>query len=148
MKFTEVFKLDDKATIPTRNFSTDGGLDLYALEDTFISIGKTVLVKTGIAVKVPTGYVGLLRERSSIGKSGLKVSGGVIDALYAGDISVLLMNVSSRDAAGFQGEGYLVKAGDRVAQLLLVPIITPTLVEVKELWQSERSNKGFGSSGR
>lgn len=140
MKTIQVYRLNERATLPTRAHSTDAALDLYALEDIAIPLGSTCLVKTGIAANIQPGYVGLLRERSSIGKRGFKVAGGVIDAGYSGDISVLLMNVSHK-------EPYQVKAGDRIAQLLIVPIATPEVEEVFELWSSERGHKGFGSSG-
>lgn len=147
MKQIEIFKLDEKATVPTRNHAVDAGLDLYALEDTIIPVGQTVLVKTGIAARIPEGYVGLLRERSSIGKRGLKVAGGVIDAGYSGDISILLMNISAEtEVIGMTGV-YRVKAGDRVAQLMLLPVITPEPVLVDKIWDSSRGSKGFGSSG-
>lgn len=147
MREIEVYLLDQKATVPTRHHSGDAGLDLYALEDVFIPIGKTFVVKTGIAARVPEGFVGLLRERSSIGKKGLKVAGGVIDTDYSGDISVLLMNVSNQDVKYYAESGYTVRAGDRIAQLILTPIITPKVKVVNKLWNSERGSKGLGSSG-
>lgn len=154
MKKIEIYKLDKNATLPTRNHEGDAGLDLYALEDVFIYPGQTCLIKTGIAAKIPEGYVGLLRERSSIGKKGLKLAGGVIDAGYSGDISVLLINISNMDGTKLSPtssnpiRGYKVESGERIAQLILMPIITPTPVEVDQIWDSNRGNKGFGSSGR
>lgn len=147
MNKVEVFLLDKAATVPTRNHSGDAGLDLYALETTMIRLGETSIVKTGVAVKVPEGYVGLVRERSSIGKKGLKVAGGVIDAGYSGDISVLLMNISNKDE-GWDFPYYCVKAGERIAQLILIPISTPEPIVVDELWESNRGDKAFGSSGK
>lgn len=152
MNKIEIFRLDSNAILPTRNNKEDAGLDFYALEDVFLIEGTTCLVKTGVAARVPTGYVGLLRERSSIGKKGMKVAGGVIDAGYSGDISILLMNVSNRETfvqTSTKGgsRGYQIKAGDRIAQLVLCPIITPEIIEVKEIWISDRGDKKFGSSG-
>lgn len=145
----EVFKLDSTATTPTRNNSGDAGLDLYSLEDIHIPKGQTQLIKTGVAVKVPDGYVGLLRERSSIGKAGLKLAGGVIDAGYSGDISILLMNISNTSNSAMDHPfGYRVRKGDRIAQLILVPVITPEVEVVKKLWDSKRGKNSFGSSGR
>jgi deoxyuridine 5'-triphosphate nucleotidohydrolase len=145
MKQIEVYKLDNRATLPTRNNPNDAALDLYALEDVFLPLHSTTMIKTGIAVHIPPGYVGMLKERSGVGKKGLKVTGGVIDAGYCGDISILVMNISNKDDGAL---GYQVKAGDRLAQLLIIPIETPEVIEVDTLWTSERGNKGFNSSGR
>ena len=144
----QVFLLDPKATVPTRNLATDAGTDIYSLGDVFIPVGATVLVKTGVAIRVLEGHVGLLRERSSIGKKGLKVAGGVIDASYTGDISILLMNFSNTEHPHGNERGYLVKAGDRIAQILIVPVDIAPIQVVDTLWTSERGSKGLGSSGK
>lgn len=137
----KVFKLNPDAILPTRNYPTDAGVDLYALEDVYISRGYSNVIKTGIAAYVPDGYFGLLKERSSIGKLGLKVAGGVIDAGYLGDISIILINLAGPPE-------YKVSKGDRVAQLIVLPIEVSMVEEVSELWSSQRGNKSFGSSGK
>lgn len=144
MKQLQVYKLDARAKLPTRNYTNDAAADLYVLEDTFLPIGETTMLKTGVAAHILPGFVGLLKERSGVGKKGLKVAGGVIDAGYNGDISILVMNISNKD----DGNGYWVKSGDRLAQLLIMPIETPEVVEVVTLWTSERGDNKFSSSGR
>ena len=155
LKTIQVKKLNKAATTPTRNKSNDAGIDLYALEDVFVAVGETAIVKTGIAVLVPEGFVGKIEDRSSMAAKGLKTGGGVIDAGYAGEVSVVLNNISH--GGSYQNElynidkidfGYQVKAGDRVAQLLIYKVETPSIELVKQLWDSERGSDGFGSSGR
>ena len=99
-----------------------------------------VKIDTGIAVKIPSGYVGLIRDKSSIGSKGIIVCGGVVDSDYTGNIIVCLANVTNIP--------YTFNKGDKIAQLLIVPCYTPTLVEVDELSQTERGDKGFGSTGK
>ncbi len=149
MKTLEVFKLDSEATLPKRNSPTDGGLDLYALEDVYIPLGQSKLVKTGIAIRVPEGQVGRISGRSSMNKRGIITAHGVIDTGYSGDVSVVLHNFSCTEhMASTYSEGYIVKKGDRIAQFVIYDVHTPVPVEVEELWTSERGQNGFGSSGR
>lgn len=142
MNRVDIFKLNEKAIIPTRNLKTDCGLDLYALDDVILYRGETVLVRTGIAVNVPEGFIGKLEDRSSLARKGLKVSGGVIDPGYQGDVSVLLTLIG-----GYNHE-YRINAGDKIAQLLLFKVETPEVNVVECLWNSERGTNGFGSSGK
>lgn len=141
MKTINVATLDSDAKIPTRTYQTDAGMDLYALIDVPYQPDDVILVHTGIAVEVPHGYVGLVRDRSSVGKSGLKVTAGVVDPGYTGDVSVVLLNLS--------GQHGCIKAGQKIAQMLIIPVATPEIVEVTSLQAAanERGNKGFGSSG-
>lgn len=139
-----------EAKIPTRTYVTDAGLDLYALEDTTIYVGDTELVKTGVAIQVPEGYVGMIKSRSSLGIKGLQVGAGVVDSNYAGDLSVVIHNFSATEEVGpnTYAQRYTFKAGDKIAQLILLKIETPEPMETKVIWESERGQKGFGSSGR
>jgi len=132
--------LNEDATIPTRAHLVDAGLDLYCSKDTFVNREGTTLVPTGVAVEIPPGYVGLIRDRSSVGKKGLKVTAGVIDAGYTGEVCVVLLNV----CAGYTK----VEKGQKVAQLLIIPIETPEVEVVKEFAETERGDKGFGSSDK
>lgn len=148
----EVFKLDESAKLPTRNNPTDAGLDLYCLEDTVIYTNQTKIIKTGIAVNVPKGYVGKVEDRSGLASKGLIVGAGVIDAGYNGDVSVVMHNFSAITELMHNGDVaaidtcYHFKKHDKIAQLLLYKIDTAPVWEIKELWHSARGKKGFGSS--
>lgn len=133
-------KLDPAATLPTRAHADDAGLDLYALEDAALEPGAGKIVKTGVAVALSEGTVGLICDRSSMAKRGLKTAGGVIDAGYRGELGVVLMNLSR--------ESQKVAKGERIAQLLVVPVLTPAVKEVADLGETARGVKGFGSTGR
>jgi dUTP pyrophosphatase len=98
------------------------------------------MVPTGVAIAVPAGHVGLIADRSSLGKKGLKTAGGVIDAGYRGEVGVVLWNISK--------ETFTLRKGDRVAQLLIVPIAVPAVREVDNLDSTKRGSGGFGSTGR
>lgn len=149
VEYVTFFKLDETAFNPTRNNVNDGGLDIYALHDTFIGHGETKVVETGIAIKVPNGYVGQICDRSSMAIKGLAVGAGIVDAGYTGSCDVVLHNLTHKDDHTYTYQsGYWIKRGDKVAQLILVQVETPTPVEVFDLWSSERGARGLGSSGR
>jgi dUTP pyrophosphatase len=135
-----VRRLDPSATLPTRAHPDDAGLDLYSLEDAALQPGEGNVIKTGIAVAVPFGHVGLVCDRSSLAKRGLKTAGGVIDAGYRGELGVVLWNIS--------GKPQSLKKGERLAQLLIVPVATPAPVESADLGETARGAGGFGSTGR
>lgn len=133
--------LDDGAIMPTRAHAHDAGLDLYAQEGRIIEAKESEIFDTGVHVLIPEGYVGLLMSKSGLNvKYGL-TSEGVIDASYTGSIIVKLYNNSGFD--------YHVRTGDKISQLLILPIETPELVPVEEFEEeTERGANGFGSSGR
>ena len=135
-----VRRMEPAAILPTRAHADDAGLDLYALEDAVVPPGEGRMLKTGVAVAVPAGHVGLVCDRSSLAKRGLKTAGGVIDAGYRGELGVVVWNISP--------EPQHVKKGERVAQLLIIPIATPAPVETDELDSTTRGSGGFGSTGR
>lgn len=140
MKTLRVKRLHEEAIIPTRTHSTDAGLDLYACNEMLIQPFTTVKISTNLAVDVSPGYVGLVRDRSSVSLKGLKVNAGVVDAGYRGVLQIVLVNVGKE-------ERYINK-GDKIAQLLIVPIATPLVEEVMEFTdETDRGAKGFGSSG-
>ena len=137
----KVKKLDPTAAIPTRVNARDAGFDLYALEDCEIGPHSQKLVKTGISMAIPKGYVGLIWPRSGLAhKYGLDVFAGVIDSGYRGDIGVILYNTKS--------DHYKIKKGERIAQILFQKIEDFDLVEVDDLDDSQRGTGGFGSSGK
>jgi dUTP pyrophosphatase len=99
-----------------------------------------MLIKTGIAIEIPKGFVGLVWPRSGLAiKKGVSVLAGVIDSSYRGEIGVVLLNTNYDDL--------IIKKGDKIAQLLIQPIETVNIEEVKELSDTERAENGFGSSG-
>lgn len=147
MENVKFFKLSPLAKPPTRANQTDAGLDLYAVETTFIGVGKTVVVKTGIAIKVPEGFVGKVEDRSSLASKGLRTGAGVIDAGYTGEVGVVIHNMNNADASDHHGRGFLIEKGQKIAQMLLYKVETPEVEEADELWTSERGSNGFGSSG-
>ncbi len=138
-----VLRLDPQATLPTRAYAHDAGLDLYALEPITLGPGERASVRTGVAVEIPAGQAGLVLPRSGLAaRHGIALvnAPGLIDAGYRGELCVLLLN-TDRDAS------CALQAGDRIAQLVLIAVATPAVVEVQALSGSERGGGGFGSSG-
>ncbi len=138
-----VRRLDERAVLPTRAYPGDAGLDLYALEGGALDPGERASVRTGVAVEIPEGRAGLVLPRSGLAaRHGISVvnAPGLIDAGYRGEIRVLLLNTD-------RSERFEIAAGDRIAQLVLVAVQTPEVVEVGELAASQRGAGGFGSSG-
>jgi dUTP pyrophosphatase len=136
--------LSDGAILPSRAHEGDAGLDLYASESAHIGPGERWQVPTGVAVEVPPGHAGLVLPRSGLAKRhgiSLVNSPGLIDSGYRGEIKVLLLN---NDPA----EVFRIEPGDRIAQLVITPVVLPEPVEAESLSDSERGEGGFGSSGR
>ena len=133
-------KLDSGAVLPSYANSGDAGIDFYANEAVTINPGERKIVKTGIALAIPPGYVGLIWDKSGISsKYGLKVMGGVIDSGYRGEIQVIIINLSN--------EAYNIDKGKKIAQMLIQPIERKKIIEVDKLDDTERSSAGFGSTG-
>jgi len=131
------------ATLPTRAYDGDAGLDLYAAEAVRLEPGARAAVGTGIAVAVPAGHAGLVLPRSGLAaRHGIALvnSPGLIDAGYRGELRVLLLN-TDRDAA------FEITIGDRIAQLLIVAFAAVSVREQDALDATERDARGFGSSG-
>jgi dUTP diphosphatase len=136
-------KLNDKATLPTRAHENDAGMDLHAAEAARIPPGCRASVGTGLAVAIPEGHGGLVLPRSGLAiRHGVTLvnSPGLIDPGYRGEVRVLLLNTDG--TAEFQ-----VTPGDRIAQLLLVPIAHASPLHVDKLDSSSRGGGGFGSTG-
>lgn len=150
MKTIQVLLRDERAIAPSRNKSTDAGLDLYSIEDKFIEIGTTAVIRTGISVNVPEGMVGKIEDRSSLAAKGLRTGAGVIDTGYSGEVGVVLHNLTSQLTSDpvLHRKGYQIRKGDKIAQLLVYSVETPTVEVVGNSWESERGAGGFGSSGR
>lgn len=133
-------KMDPRAVLPKRAHPEDAGLDLHVLESVRIPAGQGVKLRTGIALEIPAGCVGMVADRSSLAAKGLKTAGGIIDAGYRGEVHIVLRNLTSEEIG--------LEAGDRVAQLLLVPILLSHVEEATELSSTTRASGGFGSTGR
>ena len=132
--------LDKGAIMPTRAHETDAGLDLYAREYDVVCAGNSKVFDTGVHIELPKGTVGMLKSKSGLNvKHGL-TSEGVIDVGYTGSICVKLYNHGQ--------ENYVVHAGDKISQLVILPILTPELEQVESLEDTDRGNGGFGSTGR
>lgn len=145
MEPIRVKKLHPMAKLPTYGSAEAAGADLYASleEPVTIDPGETAWISTGIALEVPKGCAGLVYARSSLGaKRGLAPANkvGVIDSDYRGEIRVVLFNHGKVPQ--------VVENGERVAQFLITPVLTPPYVEVEDLSQSDRGVGGFGSTGR
>ena len=150
MKTIQVFLRDERAIAPNRNKPTDAGLDLYSIEDKFIELGSTAVVRTGVSVNIPAGLVGKIEDRSSLASKGLRTGAGVVDTGYSGEVGVVLHNLTSQLASDpiLHRRGYQIRKGDKIAQLLVYDVETPAVEVVNNLWESERGASGFGSSGR
>lgn len=135
-----VKKFSQDAILPSRKRNSDAGFDLYCMNSAEMYPNATYMLDTGVAVEIPEGYVGFIKERSGLGCEGIQVLGGVIDEGYIGEIKVLLLNNAASPKK--------IKVGDRIAQLVILPIPEIELVEVEELSETDRGDSGFGASGR
>lgn len=145
MSTIRVKKLKANAILPTYGSVGAAGADLYACLDEEVTIlpGETAWIPTGIALEVPEGCAGLVYARSSLGvKRGLAPANkvGVIDSDYRGEIRVVLLNHGK--------EPQTVQSGERVAQFIITPVLTPAYEEVEELSDTARGVAGFGSTGK
>lgn len=144
--------LDEGARMPSLAHDTDGGYDLYARETQIVPAKESAIFDTGVHIELPSIYLSdgmFLNKYKTVGflksKSGLNIkhgitSEGVIDMGYTGSIRVKLYNNSGYD--------YKVEEGDKISQLVILPIITPELTVVDSLDETERGDNGFGSTGR
>lgn len=139
-----IARLNDEAVLPTRAHDGDAGLDLYACEAAHIGPGERWSVGTGVAVEIPDGHAGMVLPRSGLAKKhGITLvnAPGLIDSGYRGELRVLLLNTDP-------AETFLVQPGDRIAQLVVSPVVLAEPVETAALAESARGDGGFGSSGR
>jgi dUTP pyrophosphatase len=134
-------RLREDARMPEQAYAGDAGLDLAACEDVSLAPGERAVVPTGLAVAIPDGYAGFVQPRSGLAaRHGITIvnSPGLIDSGYRGELKVVLLNTG--DAA------FVAEAGERIAQLVVVPVPGVEPREVAELPPSERGARGFGSS--
>lgn len=136
----KVKKLKANATLPQMMRQGDAAFDLATCEDVLLHPGETKIIPTGLALEIPVGFVGNIRDRSGLaGKHALHALAGVIDSNYRGEIGIVMTNLSQID--------YQIKTGDRVAQMLIQQIAMAEFEEVAELSETNRGENGFNSSG-
>jgi dUTP pyrophosphatase len=137
-----ITRLREDAVLPRQAYPGDAGFDLAACEQVTLAPGERALVGTGLAVAIPDGYAGFVQPRSGLAaRHGITVvnSPGLVDSGYRGELRVILLNTDAR-------EPFTVEPGMRIAQLVVLPVPTVSLLEVAELDESERGVRGFGSS--
>jgi len=138
----EIVRLRAEARVPERAYAGDAGVDLAACEPVTLAPGERALVSTGLAVAIPNGFAGFVQPRSGLAtRHGVTIvnAPGLIDSGYRGEIQVVLLNTDKE--ATFSAE-----AGERIAQLVILPVPEVVFREVDELPSSERGVRGFGSS--
>ena len=132
--------LDAGATMPTRAHHHDAGLDLYARDTAIIPAKESAVFDTGVHIELPQNTVGLVMSKSGLNVNHGLTSEGVIDVGYTGSIKVKLYNNSGYD--------YKVNAGDKISQLVILPMLSLPLELVDSLEDTERGSNGFGSTGK
>lgn len=133
-------KLDPGAIAPTRAHETDAGLDLYSRDGCIVEAKGDAIFHTGVHAQIPHGCAGLLVSKSGLNVKFGNTSTGLIDEGYSGEITVKLYNHSGQD--------YEVKAGDKISQLVIIPVKYEPVEIVDEIGGGERGDAGFGSTGR
>jgi dUTP pyrophosphatase len=137
-----VRRLRDDATLPAQAYAGDAGLDLAACDRHEVGPGERAVIPTGLAVEIPEGYGGFVLPRSGLAaRNGITIlnTPGLIDAGYRGEVQVVFHNTD-------RAETFVVEPGMRIAQLVVLPVPDVMLVEREELAESERGERGFGSS--
>lgn len=134
-----VKKLHPQALLPRRAHPTDSGADLFTLERTVLPPRAITYVHTGIAVELPEGTSGIIWGKSSVESKGIKAMAGLVDAPYRGELIVCMYNLNETE--------FVFEAGQKVAQLVVLPTLYPSFEEVTELSDTQRGSGGFGSTG-
>lgn len=133
-------KLTPDAIIPNYAHLGDAGLDIYSNEDTVINPGERYLVSSGWSLELPEGYVAFIKDKSGVAyKKGIIHMAGVIEYTYRGEYKILLFNTSK--------EPFEIKKGDKIAQLVILPVATAEIEEAHEISETQRGEGGFGSTG-
>jgi dUTP pyrophosphatase len=132
--------LHPKAKIPSYAHEGDSGMDIFSIEDKLIKAGTREIISTGIAMEYPKEYCTLIWDKSGMAANyGIKVMGGVFEHIYKGEYKIILLNTSDKD--------YEIKKGQKIAQILVQPIILAEIEEVNSLSESQRQESRFGSTG-
>jgi len=138
------FSLDPGAQLPFRKRETDAGFDLFALENVLLWPRKLIYLRTGTKMSCPPGYFYFITGRSGLTRHGIICPLGTVDACYTGEILVPLLNTN-------KNESFKITQGDRIAQAIFLPILSPRFVQVENFTvhnKDHRGPQGFGSSGR
>ena len=134
-------KIHPAAKFPSYAHPGDAGMDLYACGEAVILPGQRVLIPTGLQLAIPDGYVGLIWDKSGLAvKNGLSTIAGVIDAGFRGELKVAIINLGT--------EAHTFAVGEKIAQLLIQPVVQPEILETDNLEETSRGEDGFGSTGR
>jgi len=137
----KIKKLHPNAIIPKYAHEGDAGLDLCSIKNYSLGPMEKELIETGISMEIPKGYFGSIRDRSGLAvKYSLHTLAGVIDSGYRGQIGVVIMNLGKKE--------FKINKGDRIAQMLIQPVIIPEIEEVEDTGKTSRGDGGFGSTGR
>ena len=136
----KIKKLNEDAKLPSYGHPGDVGLDLYSMETIVVKPGEHARIWHGFALEFPEGYAAIVKDKSSISKNGLHTMGGVFDAGYRGEYNTHLVNLSDTP--------YTIEAGDKVSQLVIVPVDIAELEDTDTLSDSERGEGKFGSTGK
>jgi len=134
-----VKKIHPAAKVPVYGHPGDAGLDLFACDDVILAPGELRPVPTGIQMAIPEGFVGLVWDKSGVSLKGVHRLAGVVDAGYRGEVRVVLINLGSAP--------YEIKAGMKIAQMLVQPVRSVDVRESDSLDDTSRGGRGFGSTG-
>ncbi len=136
----KIKKLKENAVIPDYAHEGDAGLDIYSVEEIIIPAGEREIISTGLGFEIEGGFVGLVWDKSGLAaNSGIKTMAGVLDSGYRGELKIVLLNTGKED--------YKIEKRQKIAQLLIQPIVRAEVEEVDELSDSERGENRFGSTG-
>lgn len=135
----KIKRIHDAAKLPSYGHSGDAGLDLFAAVDHTLAPASVYAVPTGIKMAIPPGHVGLVWDKSGISLKGVHRLAGVVDAGYRGEVQVVMINLGR--------EPFEIKAGMKIAQMLIQPVVSMAVVESDDLDETSRGEGGFGSTG-
>lgn len=136
----KIKKLREEAVVPSYAHEGDAGMDLCSCEDYVVGVGERQLVSTGIAMALPEGYWANIRGKSGLAlKKGIAILGGVVERTYRGEYGVIVLNKGDED--------FVIKAGDKVAQVVIAPVATADVEVVENLDETVRGEGRFGSTG-
>jgi len=136
----KIKKLKENTVIPSYAHPGDAGLDLRSVEDYKLKPGERKIFYLGFAIEFPSGYVALIKDRGSMAKAGIHSIAGVVDSSFRGEYMAVLVNLGN--------ESYEIKKGDRIAQLVILPLARVDIEEVDELTSTSRGEGQMGSTGK
>lgn len=134
--------LNEQARVPAKAHSGDAGWDIFASEAAEVGPGETKIIKTGIALEIPSGWYGQIKSRSGLGAKGLIVTAGVVDSGYRGEVGVVVVNGNRGPDGSFS-----FRPGDKIAQMVFLPVPDVEINLTEALNGSARGHGGFGSTG-